>query len=262
VVPVKATDRYAAYSSLGLGALCLVYAASAFSPRLLLASALLLSSAAVLFKTGDWAIPALLSRVGLFPAFEGLVFREDAVLVKAGEGFAATGLLKLRVTRSVAGMKEGEKALFISAFNNFLASADHGFKLCLVACPVDVSKALTQVRVKADELLYRASRARDEGDDARAKKLEEERKHWKDLERRLASERPFDVAFYLQVTARAHEEGAALARMRAERRRLAGGLASSLGVDALVVRGRDLYKYAEMDLLVPAGRAELKELEW
>jgi hypothetical protein len=50
--------------------------------------------------------------------------------------------------------------------------------------------------------------------------------------------------------------------MRAERRRLAGGLASSLGVDALVVRGRDLYKYAEMDLLVPAGRAELKELEW
>jgi len=259
---VKAADRYAAYSALGLGVLSLVYAASVFSSWVLLTSALFLSSAAVLFKTGDWVVPAVLSRVGVFPAFEGLTFREDAVLVKVDEGFAATGFLKLRVIRSVADMKESEKSLFISAFNNFLASADHGFKLSLVAVPVDVSKALTQVRVKADELLYRASRAREEGDDVKAKKLEEERKYWKELEKRLASERPFDVAFYLQVTAKSTEEGAALARMRAERKRLAGGLASSLGVDAVVVRGRDLYKYMWMDILVPSGRGDLKEMEW
>jgi hypothetical protein len=259
---VKVVDRYAAYSTLGLGGLCLAYAASSFSPQLLLASIFLLSSAAVLFKTGDWIIPAVLSKAGLSPVFKKLEFREDAILVKVEEGFAATGFLKLKVGRSVADMKEGEKTLFISAFNNFLASAEHGFKLSLVASPVDVSKALTQVRVKADELLYKASRAREEGDDARAKKLEEDRRYWKDLERRLASERPFDIAFYLQVTAKAPEEEAALARMRSERRRLAGGLSSSLGVDALVVRGRDLYKYARMDLLVPTEGEELRELEW
>ena len=256
-------DRYVAYSSLALGFIALVVGASmGFSASFFLISIAMLSASAVLLKVGDWLIPALLAKGMLFPVFEGIEFREDAILIPQEDGYSATGFLEMRVLRSVADMNESEKSLFISAFHNFLASVDHGFKLCLVAAPVDLSKELLRVRTKADELLYKAARARAEGDRVKERKLEEERKYWKDLEKRLASERPFDIVFYLQVTAKAAEEEAALAKMRAERRKLAGGLASSLGVEAVVVRGRDLYKYAWLDFLVPGCSKELKEMEW
>jgi hypothetical protein len=256
-------DKYAAYSALVLGFLVMVLGASmGFSAPFFLAAIALLCVSAVLLKVGDWLVPALLARGMMFPAFEGLWFKEDAVVVPKEDGYSATGYLELRILRSVADMKESEKSLFISAFHNFLSSTDHGFKLCLVAAPVDVSKELTRVRVKAEELLYKSSKARAEGDKVKERKLDEDRKYWKDLEKRLAKERPYDIAFYLQVTAKAVEEDAALARMRAERRKLAGGLASSMGVDAVVVKGRDLYKYGGIELLVPVNSWEMRGLEW
>jgi hypothetical protein len=255
--------RSMAYAALVLGFLALVYASTlAFSLPFFLLAIALLTSSAVLLKLGDWLLPSLLSKAMLHPVYEDIEFLEDAILVWEEDGYSASGFLELSIARSIADMKENEKTLFISAFHNFLASADYGFKISLVMAPENISQELTRVRVKAEELLYKAAKARADGDRLREKKLEEERRYWKDQEKRLASERPFDIAFYAQVTAKAPEAEAALARMRAERKKITGGLASSLGVDAIIVKGRDLYKYARLNLVVPPTSKELKRLEW
>lgn len=260
-MPAKFLDeKKIAYASIGMGVVVFIYAFSVvFSLAFMLASTALLAAGAVMLKAGDWIIPCFLAGLGRYPLYKNMELREDAVLVQDDGAWRATGFLELQIVRSIADLSDHEKTMFFSTFHNFLVSVDHGLKVSTTIVPIDLGEEVKRVRVKLEGIRFEKTRTEDE---YKKKQLEDDEKYWKKFEERLTSERPLDIIMHVQVTERGSSKDEAVARMRSERRKITGAIAASLAVDVKEVRGRDLRKYIELDLIVPANYFEVRKFEW
>jgi len=233
----------------------------------LLASAVLLPIAAVLLKTGNWVVPVFLGRLHLYPMFKDMQFREDCVVVRDENEFFATGFVRFKVISSIADLSKEERHIFLTSYNSLLMNISTPFEISQACIPLDISEEEKAIKEKIEYLKRMRGTARvsyPRGQPRAATEeimgYSEDIDFWEDQLKRLRTERPMDIIFYITVSGSGPDPETAVARMRASRDAVARSVASSMGVIPETVKGTDLMKLVDMRFRLPVSARALGDL--
>ena len=232
-----------------------------------LVSVILLPVAAVLLKTGNWVVPVFLGRLHLYPMFRDMQFREDCVVVRDENEFFATGFVRFKVVSSVADLNKEERHIFLTNYNSLLMSITTPFEISQACIPLDIGEEEREIKERIEYLkrlrgTARVSYPRGQSRAATENIIEysEDIEFWEDQLKRLRTERPLDVVFYITVSGSGPDPETAIARMRASRDAVARSVASSMGVMPETVKGTDLMKLVDMRFRLPVSARTLGNL--
>lgn len=253
--------RYFAYATLGAGLLVLIIAFS--TPVMPLKTVATVFAAAMvplsfaLWKWGYLLIPYFTQRTNIIEVHDGgweLTPAQDAIVKKIGDNFYASVFLHIKMYKSTTERSAEENIVYTEAFERAIAQIKYPVKVGTVLFAKEISKYREDIETKRYEAQLKLQREREkpEADVITIDRLEKEVAMYEAQLTRIATgERPMGLIAYAMTTGVGVTKDAAVAVAKNQAAELKTLFANALNVEVTYLRGEDMRKCYEMEMMIP-----------